>query len=362
MKIQIKHIGGSKITILIDNEDIIIHYDNDEEKFIVYRDVVIYICLVSIDKDENKKVYFNNKNEIRSLIDLLLKLINTYHLSFDLGYGYSGLGYMLYVLKELDSNYYVLYEKINTLIKWYLESLLKVDFRLIIMKKNNNFPNILDYFKGIVGILNYLEMVGLEKNIIEIIIKKIDKYLIFNKEAIPTGIAHGYSGLLLFLANSSCLNLNLKKEIILKLQKEVYDNLLNQKIINRNDLNWGNGKLGTLYTLIISKTILNISYDYEKEKMKELICLVDRDLITSNVCSGISGIIRMIENLYYKKMISLEEKNEFNNIIIKRYKNVKKSADMTAKESSVVNGFLAQSLLKQITCDSIDLYFKFFMI
>lgn len=158
MSILIRSISNSKIELLLNKKNITVSINNDYEKFIIYRDLVLYISLLTIGSS-SKYSYKDNEEYVDKFINSIICLLNKYKFSFGIGYGYSGIGYMLYVLSHITKKYENLHNEIDKKIIDYLYILFNHRFgkdKFINLKNINVF---LDYFKGLIGILNYLDTV-----------------------------------------------------------------------------------------------------------------------------------------------------------------------------------------------------------
>lgn len=359
MTIHIKSINDSKIELFFNKKNITIITNNDYEKIIIYRDLVIYISLLTIDSG-TMYLYENNEKYIDWCINSIICILNNNEFPIGIGYGYSGIGYMLYILSYITNKYEILHNDIDKKIINYLNIISYYGF------KENNMNNLilfLDYFKGLIGVLNYLDIEQNDDDIIKkIIIKLSENFIMFQKQCkMPLGIAHGYSGMLLFLIRTRYLSIEEKKVILKKIQQEFiqYDNL----DIRDNELSWENGKYGQLYVIILLKKLLGISFENEKKELFNLCNFNKKYTHKKNMCSGINGCQKMAINLYKYKLISNEELNDLIKLISDRYMiNSNFPSCYSVKEMSVINGIFAESLITKLNKKGEKIYSKYFMI
>ena len=104
MSIIIRSINNSKIELLLNKKNITVSINNDYEKFIIYRDLVLYISLLTISSS-SKYSYKDNEKYVEKFINSIACLLNKHKFSIGIGYGYSGIGYMLYVLSHITKKY-----------------------------------------------------------------------------------------------------------------------------------------------------------------------------------------------------------------------------------------------------------------
>lgn len=321
MSILIRSISNSKIELLLNKKNITVSINNDYEKFIIYRDLVLYISLLTIGSS-SKYSYKDNEEYVDKFINSIICLLNKYKFSFGIGYGYSGIGYMLYVLSHITKKYENLHNEIDKKIIDYLYILFNHRFgkdKFINLKNINVF---LDYFKGLIGILNYLDTVNKKDPIIKKVILELCTSFIILKDynILAPGIAHGYSGMLLFLIKTRYLSTEEKKKFFNTIQGKLkftqYDNL----DIKSNDLSWGNGKYGYLYVLILMKNLLGLSIENEKKEMFNLCNISKMYTHKKNLCSGIAGCLQMVSNLYKYELINSKELDTLSRLLNSKYK------------------------------------------
>lgn len=363
MSIIIRSINNSKIELLLNKKNITVSINNDYEKFIIYRDLVLYISLLTISSS-SKYSYKDNEKYVEKFINSIACLLNKHKFSIGIGYGYSGIGYMLYVLSHITKKYENLHSEIDKKIIDYLYLLFNYGFEKDKFINLQNINVFLDYFKGLTGILNYLDIVNNEDPIIRKIILELCENLIIFKDynKVTLGIAHGYSGLLLFLIKTRYLSVEEKKKFFNIIQEKLkftqYDNL----DIRINDLSWGNGKYGYLYVLILIKNLLGLSIENEKKEMFNLCNISKMFTYKKNLCSGIDGCLQMTLNLYKYKLINSKELDKLSRLINSKYRNKELCNYYNVKEMSVINGILAENLVEKLNKNGKKIYSMYFMI
>lgn len=359
----IKYVDDSKVVLILPRNTVTVWIHNDHERFILYRDLVLFISLSSMN-EKSADTYNINKEYINEFVNYIIKYLDTNRVSMCLGYGYAGIGYMFYVLNYITKQYKDMISKINKVILDYINFLLmncSVDNTII---NSENIYLFLDYFKGLIGIFNYLEIANVQHdNIKQLLLKICDICLnVRNYENCSSGIAHGYSGLLLYLYNTKYLSSD-DKEIIfnrfINKTKYLSNNSSNSE---ENCLYWGNGEYGRLYVLLLIKKILKISFKNEKEKLLFLFSKGDICIPKKNICSGIYGTYIMSVNLYDNYIFDQEELHMFIDILRKVYKKTEIPTNISVKKMSIINGILAEEILGILNNDKNNIYYKFFMI
>ncbi len=336
---------------------------NKYEKYMAYRDLIIYISYLALYTDKGKMYYFENKECIDYFILEIKNFIKEEKNTVGLGYGFAGVGYMLYILGKLTNRYEKMFNELN---KYILNYFKLIENNQIVLNIKNNFTlfkTYIDYFNGLIGILNYMELIGEDNIVLRKVLLQMCETMSEKKDfdKVPLGIAHGISGILLYIVQTSYLTSDEKKYYLNKF----YQKIKHKKIIygiSSDELSWGNGIFGYLYVYSILKWFLNKNFNNEIIKIFKIVNYKKYSITKKNVCSGYFGCKKMIMNLFEYKMISEEVKDKFINSLNNKFINKDFLSEVSVKEISIINGILNEKIIEILNEEGKRLFYRYYMI
>lgn len=359
----IKKVDETGLVLDLEGQILKLKMSNKYETYMAYRDLIIYISYLALYTKKGKMYYFENKEYVDYFILEIKRFLREEKNSVGLGYGFAGVGYMFYVLGKLTNKYEKVFNELNKYILDYFK--LVEDNQIVFNIRNNSilFKTYIDYFNGFIGILNYMELIGENNIVLRKVLLQMCKTIneIQNFDEIPLGIAHGVSGMLLYVVQTRYLTVDEKKfylnEFSLKIR---YEREMHE--ISSDNLSWGNGIFGSLYVYSILKKFLNKNFDNEIAKMFKILNYDKYSIIKKNICSGYFGCEKMIMNLFEYKMISKEEKDILIYLLNTKFVNKNFPTEVSVKEISIINGILNQRVMEILNEEGRKSFCRYYMI